>query len=245
MCDKAVDLWDTDRPAYGQNGTYGDYLYFSRAVETIENHSRSSPDVPLFFYMASQVSHDPVQAPARFQALYDQETCPSLTEYAMSAVLDEGIGNLTSALKRVGFWNNTILVFSSGEYCPVCFLSLPVALTTPTRCGPWQIMVALSVATAAALPIIRSAEESTWRTKAASESPVSSRAASFHPHNAAPTARSCSTSPTGTVISLKVIVKTMLISTCIRLTLVSRLPSLRLFLQRLAMTGIYHAFCDS
>ena len=43
----------------------------------------------------------------------------------------------------------------------------------------------------------------------------------------------------------QVIVKTMLISTCIRLTLVSRLPSLRLFLQRLAMTGIYHAFCDS
>ena len=81
-CDHAVDLWDTDHPAYGLNGSsYGDFMYFGRAVETIVNHSRSMPPtVPLFFYLATQVSHQPVQAPDRFQALFDKATCPSVVE---------------------------------------------------------------------------------------------------------------------------------------------------------------------
>ena len=82
MCDHAVDLWDTDQPAYGLNGSdYGDFMYFGRAVDTIVNHSRSMPPtVPLFFYLATQVSHQPVQAPDRFQALFDKATCPSVVE---------------------------------------------------------------------------------------------------------------------------------------------------------------------
>lgn len=31
-----VDLWDTDAPAYGQNGTYGGFMYARRAVEVIK-----------------------------------------------------------------------------------------------------------------------------------------------------------------------------------------------------------------
>merc|ERR1711879_666097 len=31
----STDFWDTDHPAYGMNGTYGDYLYVGRAVDTI------------------------------------------------------------------------------------------------------------------------------------------------------------------------------------------------------------------
>ena len=64
VCDRAVDLWDTDRPGYGLNGTgYGDFMFFGRAAATIVNHSQAVPRQPLFFYLATQVSHQPVQAP--------------------------------------------------------------------------------------------------------------------------------------------------------------------------------------
>ena len=41
----STDLWNTDAPGYGLNGTYGDFLYVGRAVETIMAHdtSRSRP----------------------------------------------------------------------------------------------------------------------------------------------------------------------------------------------------------
>jgi len=52
-CGGVTDLWDTDKPAVGMNGTYGDYMYAGRAVDTIKAHD---PTVPLFYYLAMQVS---------------------------------------------------------------------------------------------------------------------------------------------------------------------------------------------
>jgi len=74
-CDHAVDLWDSFAPGHGMNGTYGDYMYVGRAVETINSHDVSTP---LFYYLALQVAHDPVESPARFQAEYDPSTCPDV-----------------------------------------------------------------------------------------------------------------------------------------------------------------------
>jgi arylsulfatase A-like enzyme len=137
VCDGAVDLWDTDRPGYGLNGTYGDYLYFGRAVATIENHSKTSPGTPLFFYMASQVSHYPEQAPDRFKSLYEEESCPSVVEYAMSTVLDEGLHNLTATLKRVSMWDRTLLVLSADNVSDECLHNCNKHLTRiPPQGGP-------------------------------------------------------------------------------------------------------------
>ena len=46
----STDLWHTDRPALGMNGTYGDYIYVNHAVETIMQHNASA--APLFYYLA-------------------------------------------------------------------------------------------------------------------------------------------------------------------------------------------------
>ena len=64
-CNHSTDLWDTDKPGFGMNGTYGDYLYAQRAVSVIEAHPASTP---LFYYLAMQCAHDPMEVPDRFAA---------------------------------------------------------------------------------------------------------------------------------------------------------------------------------
>jgi len=95
-CNRSTDLWDTDLPGFGKNGTYGDYMYVGRAVDTIMAHD---PSVPFFFYLALQCAHSPVQSPDRFKELYNS-SCPSIGEYAMSTVVDEAVKNMTDALKK-------------------------------------------------------------------------------------------------------------------------------------------------
>ena len=65
-CGEVTDLWDSDRPGHGMNGTYGDYLYAGRAVSVIESHDTTAP---LFLYLALQVCFGTV--PARPIALSD------------------------------------------------------------------------------------------------------------------------------------------------------------------------------
>jgi len=121
--DFPIDLWDKDKPADMDlwDGVYGDYMYAGRAVHTIEQHNTSAP---LFFYLAAQSSHDPVQSPARFQDIYKSTRSPKLEsalvgEYAMSSVLDEMVKNVTQALKKKGMWDNTLFIFSSDNGGPI------------------------------------------------------------------------------------------------------------------------------
>eukprot|EP00966_Prymnesium_polylepis_P227712 5269640-Prymnesium_polylepis.1 len=58
-----VDLWKTDAPAYGMNGTYGGYLYAEEALRVIRTHDVSSP---LFMFIAWQNNHPPLQVPAEY-----------------------------------------------------------------------------------------------------------------------------------------------------------------------------------
>ena len=81
-------------------------------METIEKHD---PSTPLFFYLAMQCAHDPMEAPQRFQDLYDPNTTPNVIEYAFSSVIDEGLDNVTQALKKKGMWETTLMVVSSDK----------------------------------------------------------------------------------------------------------------------------------
>lgn len=128
-----TDLWNTDRPAYGMNGTYGDYLYIGHAVDTILQHDISKP---LFYYLAMQCAHDPMEAPQRFIDLYDEHTTPNQVQYAFSSVIDEGLSNLTQALKKKAMWDNTLLVVSSDNGGPA-FSDQRAASNYPLRGGKY------------------------------------------------------------------------------------------------------------
>jgi arylsulfatase A-like enzyme len=102
----STDIWNTDQPGFGLNGTYGDFMYVGRAVETILAHDAS---VPLFYYLAMQCAHEPMEAPQRYKDLYDAKTTPSVVEYAFSSIIDEAIGNVTAALRTKKMWKSTLM----------------------------------------------------------------------------------------------------------------------------------------
>jgi arylsulfatase A-like enzyme len=114
----SVDLWATDRPAYGQNGTYSAFLYTEAAEGFIADAKAAG--MPLFMYFAAHEVHAPWQAPQRFIELYNDQpwwgegdlvrTIP-----AMVSAMDESVGNVSKALKAHGMWESTLLLFSADK----------------------------------------------------------------------------------------------------------------------------------
>ena len=106
-----MDLWENRGPAYGLNGTlYTAELYASRAVEIIKTHNKSQP---LFLYLAFQMTHTPLDPPKSFlrPSLYPQDkTSQRLAFNAMALLLDDGVANVTAALRAEGMWDSTLLL---------------------------------------------------------------------------------------------------------------------------------------
>mmetsp|Transcript_79360 Transcript_79360/g.233146 ORF Transcript_79360/g.233146 Transcript_79360/m.233146 type:complete len:508 (-) Transcript_79360:77-1600(-) len=131
-----VDLWDTDKPAYGRNGTYSAELFGSYAVQSIQRHHRERPSVPLFMYLAFTVTHAPMEAPQRFIDMYPSSWVPGRRTYAaMASALDEAVGNVTRALKETGLWDRTLLIFSSDNGGPTLVHGQSFANNWPLRGG--------------------------------------------------------------------------------------------------------------
>jgi arylsulfatase I/J len=111
-----VDLWKNNQPAHSFNGSYSEFTYVSHMVDVIENHNTQQP---LFLFMAFQNVHGPTQAPDRFLQLYDDSIFKARRNgLAQISAVDEGIANITAALKLKGMWENTLLVFSSDNGGP-------------------------------------------------------------------------------------------------------------------------------
>merc|ERR1712048_13328 len=96
---------------------YSTNWYTDRAVKMIDDHDMTKP---LWLHLAYQSVHGPLQdTPTWEQVPYNPEFCGGAGRghckiYGdMLAVLDDGIGNVTSALRRKGVWNETLLLFVS------------------------------------------------------------------------------------------------------------------------------------
>ena len=105
----ATDLWCTDKPCFGLNGTkFNDALFTERAIEIVDSHP---PSTPLYMYIAFQVNHAPLQVPIQYMERYPPEQYwDQKIMNGMSSYWDEAVGNITAALKQKGLWDNTLFV---------------------------------------------------------------------------------------------------------------------------------------
>ena len=79
-----------------------------------------------FLYLAYQAVHNPNQVPPEYQEIYEKNNKDWSKQrkiYAgMLTAVDEGIGNVTKALKEYGLWNDTLIIFTmdNGGPTEVC-----------------------------------------------------------------------------------------------------------------------------
>ena len=116
-----MDFWCTDKPCWGKNGTsyhmgrngqvvgemehYGDHVYTTEAMRIISEHD---VQVPLYFYIAFQCNHEPLEAPDDFVELYPESYRQDRRWYAgMTSYWDASLGNITDLIKARGMWNNS------------------------------------------------------------------------------------------------------------------------------------------
>ena len=123
MCNKThvVDLWDTNQPAWGINGTgadnYEEALFTNRVLQVLRTHDSSKP---LFLYYAPHIVHTPLEVPDKYVSMFsfiddhDRQYYHAMTKY-----LDDFVGELVSELKTKGLWDNLMFVVSSDNGGPI------------------------------------------------------------------------------------------------------------------------------
>jgi len=106
-----LDLHDNNGPIPSERGSYSTHLFTKKAIEAIENKPE---DKPLFLYLSHQTPHSPLQVPSKYFSACKPGMPQKRCLYAaMMAALDEGVENVTQALKDNGLWDNTIFIFST------------------------------------------------------------------------------------------------------------------------------------
>ncbi|XP_034464542.1 arylsulfatase I [Hippoglossus hippoglossus] len=114
-CDGAeacgFDLHDGDRPAWEMTGNYSTLLYTERVKQILRSHDLHKP---LFLYLSLQAPHTPLQVPDHFLHQYDSQGNRLRRHYAaMLSCLDDGVGQVVQQLKTSGFYENSVLIYSS------------------------------------------------------------------------------------------------------------------------------------
>ena len=118
-----VDLWQTDKPAHGLNGTgpdnYEEGLFKMAVLSIINGHD---PSTPLFLYYAPHIVHTPLQVPKSYLAKFSFiDNSDRQYYHAMVNYLDDVVGELVKALKDKGMWDDTLMVVSSDNGGPEYF----------------------------------------------------------------------------------------------------------------------------
>ena len=131
----------TQRPWHLQ-GQYSTNLFSARAVEVIEKHDART-EGGLFMYLAYQGVHAPREAPDSYVRPYEKTIHdPSRRQFAgMIAALDEGLGNVTAALKSRGMFDSTLIIVTTDNGGPTTECSTTGQSNWPYRgskCSLWE-----------------------------------------------------------------------------------------------------------
>ncbi|KAM4746917.1 arylsulfatase I isoform 1-T2 [Rhinophrynus dorsalis] len=105
------DLHEGENVAWDQAGKYSTLLYAQRVSQILASHS---PQQPIFIYVAFQAVHTPLQSPREYIYPYRGMGNVARRKYAaMVTCMDAAVKNITRALKKYGYYDNSIIVFSS------------------------------------------------------------------------------------------------------------------------------------
>eukprot|EP00062_Callorhinchus_milii_P021951 gi/632979209/ref/XP_007906344.1/ PREDICTED: arylsulfatase I isoform X2 [Callorhinchus milii] len=105
------DLHDGENVAWEHSGKYSTSLYAQRVSKLLASHN---PRDPLFIYLAFQAVHTPLQSPKEYIYQYRSLGNVARRKYAaMVTCMDEAIKNITLALKKYGYYKNSIIIFST------------------------------------------------------------------------------------------------------------------------------------
>ena len=155
---EAVDLHYDREPQCGEGcseiiderGNYSTHVFTREAIKIVQNHAKkfgteSDSPAPLFLYLAYQAVHCPPDVPPEYSALYEKHNFwnEERRDYAgMLTAADEGVGNLTLALKESGLWENTLIIVTTDNGGPTTVGCAQGSSNFPKRggkCSLWEV----------------------------------------------------------------------------------------------------------
>ncbi|XP_052819435.1 arylsulfatase B-like [Mya arenaria] len=105
-----LDFHDGYEVVWDKNESYSAHLYAERAERIILEHDTSKP---LFMYLPYQNTHEPLQVPPEYEALYPNVKTPDRKTFCgMATALDAAIGRVVSALEKKGLYEDTMFFFT-------------------------------------------------------------------------------------------------------------------------------------
>ena len=108
--DPTHDLWENGHEFY-DNGRYFTEMVSEKAVEKIREMNES--DAPFMMYVAYNAPHYPMHAPRKYLDRFPHLPDDRRIMAAMLSAVDDGVGQITDELKRLGIYEDTIIFFQS------------------------------------------------------------------------------------------------------------------------------------
>jgi len=98
--------------AVEETGRYSSHIFSEEAIRVITEHDVSSP---LFLFLSYQSVHAPTMVPDSYRDVYNSSISDDKRRQfaGMVSAMDEGIGNVTSALWAKGMLDNSVVVFTT------------------------------------------------------------------------------------------------------------------------------------
>ncbi|CDQ88642.1 arylsulfatase I [Oncorhynchus mykiss] len=106
------DLHEGETVAWGRGGKFSTHLYTQRVRKILSTHDPSRQ--PLFMFLSLQAVHTPLQSPKAYIYPYRGMGNVARRKYAaLVSIVDEAVRNVTYALRKYGYYRNSVLIFST------------------------------------------------------------------------------------------------------------------------------------